>query len=165
MTPTIAVVPIDLDQPGHALLSPILAQRIEAFATKADPFVNASLLAGVTMSQLWTRDRTVRLLALLDGATGEVVGHLLAQLQVNGQGIGSPTVLILQAKADRDVGNAMAEAYEALEAWARAQQAVALVMISGRDPEVLEKKYGFKLSRRVFHKLLTNGASHGEPGQ
>jgi hypothetical protein len=83
------------------------------------------------------------------------VGHVLSQYQPNGQGVGRPTVTIIQSKADKDVGDAVAEAYHQVESWARSKHAVALVMISGRDAEVLDRKYGFKLSRRVFHKLLT----------
>lgn len=144
------IVEIDVRKPGHSTLTPILAKRIEDFADRHDEFVSAQVFAYAVMARLWQLDQTLQVLAVVDEAKG-VLGHTVTQIEDQGK---KPVALMVQAKADGDVGDAMTQAYTRVQEWARSKGATSLVVITQRDPEALERKYGFKLSRRILAKSL-----------
>lgn len=151
-TPEVKVLTVDLSKPGHVTLTPLLHTRIREFAAERDEWVHPEVFAASVMARLWERDP--RLLVLVLVTESEVVGHVVAQLQDEGK----PVVLVIQTKADRDVGHALIEAMHLTEQWARSQGAVSLIAVTHRDPDAMARRFGFKLSRHLLTKPLTEGA-------
>ena len=148
----IQAIAIDLSQPGHALLAAVAADRIRAFATQHDETTDPQALTATAMIQLWQRKPDVHVIVLTDPEKG-VVGHLLAQMQ------GSVVVLV-QAKADGDVGDAMKQAIVDAEAWGASRGATVAMFVTHRNAEAMKRwNPGYKVARTVFTKPLDGSVS------
>lgn len=152
----IQIIQLNMGLPGHPLLGALAADRIRQFATEHDETVDPERLTRLVMAALWAGDPGTLVTVLVNPETGSVVGHLLGELQ---SGSGGQTNLVLaQAKADGNVGEAMKDAIRQGEEWGAERGAKMSMFVTHRNPETLKRwNPEYKVARTVFVKPL-NGA-------
>ena len=146
----IAILPVSATDSQLALLTPMLADRIEAYAKDHMPDVVPRDMAAGVMIQVWGGSPVTRLLALVDTETGVLVGHALATLE------GKPPVLVIsQMRADQKVGDGLKDAVVQLEQWARDAGVTKALLVTHKGPEEMYKKHGYRFARHIAYKELT----------
>lgn len=126
------------------MLTPILAQRIQAYAVEHQPDVEAMGYAGQILARLWAGDANVLALLIIDPEGGIPTGHLLAEAF---PGIGRAQ--IIQLRADQNVGDAKIGCVQRAVEWAIGRACPQTYLNVHRDAKSWQDK-GFKLVRHVL---------------
>lgn len=146
----VSVVRVDPYDPVTGLLVPIISQRMLEMARLHCTELDPEQLVKSTMVKLWARDPAIGVLAFVD-EKGVCVGHCIASMETDGR---NRWVFVSQVKADGNVGDAVARAIEVADQWGRDNGATMMLMATGRSEKAWERKYGFKLSRRVMDRKI-----------
>lgn len=150
----IQLIALDPMQPGHALLSAVVSERIRDFTKHYDETVDPDSMVRMVMTQLWQGNPDTRVMVLVDNEKG-VVGHTLSEIQ---RQPGKSVVVLVQAKADGDVGQNMNDARAANEAWGMSRGATMAMYVTHRNAEFIKRvDPSYKVSRTVCVKVLNGG--------
>ena len=139
---------VDPRQPASAMLTPILAQRIQVYASEHQPEYDSIAYTAQIMSRLWLGDPALLALLIVDPEAGMPTGHLLADART------PAGAQIVQLRADQNVGNAKAECVQAAIQWAADGGLPQLFLNVHRDPKTWAP-LGFESVRHVLRKSLT----------
>ena len=139
---------VDPGKPDGAMLTPILAQRVQAYAMEHQPEVDPTVYARTMMARLWGGDPGLLALLIVDPEAGMPAGHLLADART------PHGAQIVQLRADQNVGNAKAECVQAAIEWATQGGLPHILLNVHRDPKVWAQ-LGFQSVRHVLRKSLT----------
>ena len=140
------VNPID---PVSSLLLPFLTQRMLEYSKVLVPELDPQEGIKQILSKLCLGDPTVALLAVVDGDSGEVVGHCLATLLLN-----ESVAYLLQIRADGNVGDALRQCIDWLDKWMLTYGITTMVMVSTKAEKSWEKPLGFVTTRRQLHRKI-----------
>lgn len=146
----VSVVRVDPYDPVTGLLVPIISQRMLEMARAVAHEFDPEQLVKSTMVKLWAHDPTIGVLAFVD-EKGQCVGHCVASIESDGV---NRWVFVSQVKADGNVGDAVSRAIEVADKWGKDNGCTWMLMATGRSEKAWEKKYGFKLSRRVMARQI-----------
>ena len=142
------IVKIDPRRADLAMLTPILAQRLQAYALEHQPDVEPQAFTNMMMARLWAGDSTLLALMILDQDAGIPTGHLLAECLPN------QFMQIRQLRADQNVGDARYDALDLACNWARDLGCPQAFIQSHRDGRELEKRQGWKLESHTLRRNL-----------
>jgi hypothetical protein len=146
----ISILPLDVTEVGHAVLSGIAASRIKAFAERYDQTVDPNDVVANVMAHVWQGDPHTLILLLIDEEKNVVVGHLLGEYRHRER-----VYFTLQAEVDEHSGGAMREALAKAEAWGQALGARQALYVTHHDPEVARRwNPDYKVARTVMGRQL-----------
>lgn len=146
MTPTIVRVD-PLRSPETAVLTGILAKRVRDFNEATNPYQTPEEAVKTVMSGLWNNNDGVLALMFID-AESNVVGHMVAMDSSR------DWVIIFQAKADGNVGDAIKQSEAMVAEWAKARGRKGLWIITHRNPETWAKKYGYQVTHTIMNRSI-----------
>jgi hypothetical protein len=142
------VLRIDPRDSTGALLLPQLAQRLQLFSTEYDRVFDPRVPVANYMSRLWADDPGLLILGLVEGDTGAIVGHVVAEKT-------GPLVNILQLRADQNVGDALTEAVTKAIEWGKSLGCTdVMVHTTGNGRDWEKRLPGLKRYRQLWHLPL-----------
>ena len=148
--PAISVILLDPYHPVTGLLVPFVAQRMREVAEAFFVELSPDTYVREIMVRLWNRDPRVMVVALCD-PKGNVVGHGVATIETDGI---NSWCFVSQVKADGNVGDAVHQALEMANEWARQAGCRLMLMATGRSERAWERAYGFKVDRRIMSREI-----------
>lgn len=141
--------------PVYGGFGPTLTQRLLRFQESIDFEGDAGLFTRTTMAKLTAGDPSVLLLAVVEPATAQVVGHCLATLERHGQ---KAWVFVWQCQLDKkQTEETRQELLSYLHTWGKAQGATQLLMCTHRSDKAWERKYGFTGKRVMMTQPIEVG--------
>lgn len=153
----VSLIIVDPYDPVSGLLVPLIAQRMLEQARLHAQELDPEQLVKSTMTRLWQKDPTLAILAFVD-EKGVCVGHCVATIETDGT---NKWIFVSQVKADGNVGDAVARAIEVADKWGNENGCKIMLMATGRSEKAWERKYGFKLSRRIMDRQIGAKDSDG----
>jgi hypothetical protein len=148
----VSLVRIDPGHPGLRLLTPFLAERVAAYAAAFQPEYEPEAFARTVLARLWQGDPTLLAVGLV--RQGSLVGHVLAEASGHGA---RTRVVILQVRADENVGDARQRAVRSVLDWAAQVGASRVILTVHRDPKDWAD-LGFRVYRHVLQWVPTGPA-------
>ena len=142
------VFQIDPRNSTGALLLPQLAQRLQLFSAEYERVFDPRVPVANYMSRLWADDPSLLILGLVEGDTGALVGHVVAERT-------GPLVNVLQIRADQNVGDALQEAVSRAIEWGKGNGCTdAMIHTTGNGRDWEKRLEGLKRYRQLWHLPL-----------
>lgn len=142
------VLKIDPRDSTGALLLPQLAQRLQLFSAEYDRVFDPRVPVANYMSRLWSDDPNLLILGLVEGDSGALVGHVVAETT-------GSLVSVLQMRADQNVGDALQEAVSRAIEWGQTRGSTDVLLHTTGNGRDWEKRLpGLKRYRQLWHLPL-----------